>query len=133
MDPLNENCRKKGIPGMISSATVGGVLLVAGLWYCWMLRRRRQAAASQPSNTPPAPPTADRHEAAPFYFNPYSSSPAVVAMNGPVVIPLERKDPSTNSAQQVLENHQNPHTVVGVESAIQDEPPTLTGAGEDFA
>ena len=143
--PLNENCRKKGIPGMISSATVGGVLWVAGVWYCWMKsRRRRQAAASQPSNTPPAPPTTDRHDhAAPFYFDPYRFTPAVVAMNEPVAIPLERKHPSTNPAQQALENHQNrPPTVVGIESAIPDEPisipPTLIGAGmsdntEDFA
>ena len=132
--PLNGNCKKKGIPGIISSATVGGVLLVAGLWwYC--RKRRRERAANK-----------DRHDAAPHH-RPYPAG-VVVAMKESVAIPLERDHPpTTNLAQQqeVLEedHHQNPHTVVAIEAtAPQDDPtsgtlPTVTAAAyndeEDFA
>ena len=127
--PLNGNCKKKGIPGIISSAMVGGVLLVASVWWYCRRRSRRQAASNTTSNNS----TAGQYLAA-HRFNPA----LVVAVHEPVAIPLERKHPSTtNPGQQLLEpNNQNPHTVVGIESAIEDDPtstpppPTLTGAAE---
>ena len=133
--PLNGNCKKKGIPGIISSAMVGGVLLVASVWWYCRQRSRRQAASNTTSNNPlatiPSTSTAGLYHAA-DRFNP----PLVGATHEPVAIPLERKHPSTNPGQQqILEPHQNPHTVVGIESAIEDDPtstppPTLTGAAE---
>ena len=107
--PLNGNCKKKGIPGIVTAATVGGVLLIAGLCHC--MNRRYLAARKNPKN-PSVPPAADPHDTV------HSPNPAV-AVSEPVAIPLGVSSPSTNPVLPVVEasNGNNPQTTVGIESS----------------
>ena len=107
LTPLNGNCKVKGIPGIISSATVGGVLLIAGLCYCL---KRYRVAASKNSNDPSAPPPGDRNDAA---HAPYPAA----AMREPVAIPLDVTKPSRSPVVPQVSNGNNPQTMIGIESS----------------